>query len=378
MARSRPILFICLQVYPFDTGRRASLASDKATLPRRVTASPRGSTMVGTPPPKPLRYEDLEFAYLELSVKCNLRCHFCDNSMRNLYHDLPAERFRAIVDRLKPGTRLGLHGLGEPTLHRELVDLIGYAKGRGLYVYFNTNHTVTTDAQMRGFVDKELDELRISMSAGSRETFAAYAGRDLFDALVERTSRMVEIRGPSAKPLLRIVFVLTQQSYREFPGVLSIAETAGVDELQVQSFLNWGKARLPDEPPEGCALDADELAEARRTVLDAVAGARRVRVFLPFPRDGMGEASVVPGRCQWPFNATWITADGHVTPCCNLHDPRQIAFGNAFDAPLDQIWLGSRYEAFRARYRANEVAECRACPVHYGLFKTYAYDRRSD
>ena len=323
-----------------------------------------------------MRFDDLEFAYVELSVKCNLRCHFCDNSMRNLYHDLPAERFRAIVDRLKPGTRLGLHGLGEPTLHKELVELIGYAKGRGLYVYFNTNHTVTTDTQMRGYVEKELDELRISMSAGTRESFAAYAGRDLFDALIERTRRMVEIRGARRKPLIRLVFVLTQQSWREFPAVLAIADDVGADELQVQSFLNWGKDRLPDEPPEGCALDEAELEEARCTVVDATMRARRVRVFLPFPRDGAIEPGA-PGRCQWPFNATWITSDGHVTPCCNLHDPRQISFGNAFATPLDQIWLGERYTEFRTRYRANEVAECRACPVHYGRFKTYAYEKQS-
>ena len=34
-----------------------------------------------------------------------------------------------------------------------------------------------------------------------------------------------------------------------------------------------------------------------------------------------------------------------------------------------------RTDAFRARYHANEVAECRRCPVHYGRFKTYAYER---
>jgi len=332
-------------------------------------------TMASTSPPRPLQFDDLAFAYIELSVKCNLRCQFCDNSMRNLYHDLPAERFRAIVDRLKPGTRLGLHGLGEPTLHKELVDLIGYAKGRGLYVYFNSNHTVTTDAQMHGFVENELDELRISMSAGSRASFAAYAGRDLFDALLERVRPMVEIRGDRPKPLLRLVFVLTQQSYREFPSVLAIADDIGVDELQVQSFLNWGKSRLPDEPPEGCALDEGELEQARRTVLEAAAGARRVRVLLPFPTDGSAAGAPEPGRCHWPFNATWITSDGHVTPCCNLHDPRHISFGNAFAAPLDEIWLGERYQAFRDRYRANDVPECRACAVHYGLFKTYAYER---
>lgn len=321
----------------------------------------------------PRRLDDLGFAYVELSVKCNLRCHFCDNGMRNLYRDIPPERFRAVIDQLKPGTRLGLHGLGEPTLHKELVPLIGYAKRRGLYVYFNSNHTVTTDEQMQGFVEQQLDELRISMSAGSRAAFEEYAGRDLFDALVERVRRMVEIRGGRPKPLLRLIFVLTQQSHPEFAAVAALADELGVDELQVQSFLNWGKEQLPDEPEEGCAIDTDELARVRRHVLAVVKGVRRVRVILPFGADDDGDEALVPGRCQWPFNATWITADGHVTPCCNLHDPRQISLGNAFERPLDEIWLGEAYRKFREDYRADRVDACRKCPVHYGRFKTYAY-----
>jgi hypothetical protein len=128
--------------------------------------------------PDPVRFDELGFAYVELTVKCNLRCHFCDNEMRNLYRDMPAARFRAIVDQLRPGTRLGLHGLGEPTLHKELIELVRYAKARGLYVYFNTNHTVTSEEQMQGLVALGLDEMRVSMSAGTAGSFARYAGAD--------------------------------------------------------------------------------------------------------------------------------------------------------------------------------------------------------
>ena len=329
--------------------------------------------------PKGPKIDDLDFVYLELTVKCNLRCHFCDNSMRNLYRDVPVDRFHFIIDQLKPGARLGLHGLGEPTLHKNLVELIGYAKQRGLYVYFNSNHTVTTDDQMRGFVDSGLDELRISMSAGTAASFQAYAGRDLYDKLIERTRRMVEIRGAAKTPLLRAVFVLTTQSYKEFSKVLGFAQEVGLDELQVQTFLNWGKTRLPDEPEGGCALEDEELDRARRAVIEAARGATGIRVILPFPMDPEDPAwhdEGSPGRCQWPFNATWITADGHVTPCCNLHDPRQINFGNAFDQSLEQIWLNEAYQEFRGQYRANSVEWCRGCPVHYGRFKSYTYERK--
>src|SRR5262249_22034443 len=186
----------------------------------------------------------------------------------------------------------------------------------------------------------ELAGLRSWRGPGSGGAFAAYGGRALFEAVVRPPRGMVALRGARPKPRLRLVFVLTQQSWKEFPAVLRLADDSGVDELQVQSFLNWGKQRLPDEPPEGCALEDAELARARSTVLDAVATARRVHVILPFPQDpAAAEPPLEPGRCQWPFNATWVTADGAVTPCCNLHDPRVLSFGNAFEAPLETIWL---------------------------------------
>lgn len=319
-------------------------------------------------------FENLEHVYIELTVKCNLACTFCDNSMRNLYRDIPPERFRSIVDQLKPGTRIGLHGLGEPTLHKQVVDLVAYAKKKGMYVYFNSNHTVTREEQMRGFVDHELDELRISMSAGTKESFLGYAGRDLFDELLQRARRMVEIRGDKPKPLLRAIFVLTAHNYHEFPLVVRNAEQIGFDELQVQALLDWGKED-PDEAGDTVsdAPPRERMQEVRDTVTKAASEATRIRIVLPAFLQNETEESRVSGSCRWPFNAMWITSDGNVTPCCNLHDPRQITLGHAFEKSLEDIWLGPDYRAFRTRYRADKVDACRSCPVHYGQFKTYTY-----
>lgn len=315
--------------------------------------------------------QNLSHVYIELTVKCNLECTFCDNSMRNLYRDMPPERFRAIVDQLEPGTRIGLHGLGEPTLHKHLVELVAYAKQKGMYVYFNSNHTVTREEQMRGFVEHELDELRISMSAGSREGFLDYAGKDLFDDLQMRARRMVEIRGDRRKPLLRAVFVLKEENYGDLPTVVENAESIGFDELHVQALLDWGKDEhgtafgLAD-PPFG-----DRIDDIRAVVADALTRAKEIRVILPPFLQGEAMDMGAAGGCPWPFNAMWITSDGHVTPCCNLHDPRQISLGNAFEDRLMDIWLGPSYREFRDDYRAEKVAACRSCPVHYGQFKTY-------
>ena len=223
---------------------------------------------------------------------------------------------------------------------------------------------------MAGLVDAGLDEMRISMSAGSREGFEAYSAKDLFDALVDRTRRMVAIRGDRTRPILRLIFVLTRASHPELPRVVALADELGVDELQVQTHLDWESAQR-GQPAVAAQADRRGARGAPARCDGGGAGARaRPGVAAPARRAGRGRPE--PGRAL-PHNETWITADGVVTPCCNLHDPRQINFGNAFRDRLEEIWLGPSYTEFRERYRADTVDACRTCPVHYGQFKSYRY-----
>lgn len=311
------------------------------------------------------------FVYLELSVRCNLRCYFCDNSIRNRYADLPWEQAQSLLGQLTPGTYLGLHGLGEPTLYPRLLDILRMAKERGCFVYFNSNHTVTSEEQMRGFVELGLDELRISMSAAHAKRFAEYSGRDLFPDLLERIRRIVELRKGKAKPLLRIVFVLTPENAEEFAEVVGLAEKLGVDEVQLQTTLDWGRG--------GGGLteifEPERLLFLRETLARAQQGAQRVRLLLPHFLCRESELTQLPsgGKCQWLEDAVWITANGSFTPCCNLHDPSVWKLGQYSGQALSEIRESPAYQQFRADYRAQKIASCLSCPVNYGLFKNYTY-----
>ena len=95
----------------------------------------------------------------------NLRCHFCDNGMRNLYRDIPPERFRRSSSSSSPGPARPPR-LGEPTSAQGARRSDRLCQGAGSLRLLQFEYTVTTDDQMRGFVEQELDELRITMSAG--------------------------------------------------------------------------------------------------------------------------------------------------------------------------------------------------------------------
>ncbi len=79
--------------------------------------------------------------YLETTNRCNLRCKGCI-----LYRgswepdrDVSLNELVTITDQLPALERVFLHGIGEPLLNKELIEMIRYLKQRRVYVLFNSN-----------------------------------------------------------------------------------------------------------------------------------------------------------------------------------------------------------------------------------------------
>jgi GT2 family glycosyltransferase len=54
-----------------------------------------------------------------------------------------------------------------------------------------------------------------------------------------------------------------------------------------------------------------------------------------------------------------VLSNGNVVACEVLD---KIPLGNLYEQSIDEIWNGTSYQRFRARYRRGEVPECRTCP----------------
>ncbi len=77
-----------------------------------------------------------------------------------------------------------LHGVGEPMLVKALPRMIRYLKDRGTYVLFNTNGTLLNPKKFQELIDTGLDELRVSLDAADRKSYAAIRGKDFFNRIV--------------------------------------------------------------------------------------------------------------------------------------------------------------------------------------------------
>jgi len=129
-----------------------------------------------------LDYDRPVYGSFKLTHRCNMRCPFC-NVWRDKTPDLPTEDIFKIIDRLARSTVtvLSLEG-GEPTLRKDILDIIKYAHSKSFYLFMTTNGTLLDKLPLKEFA-KYLDFLHISIDEGHNNLY-------LLDELPKYTSQI--------------------------------------------------------------------------------------------------------------------------------------------------------------------------------------------
>ena len=99
------------------------------------------------------------FLQVEPVGQCNLRCQMCPIQFRK--DGPPAfmafDTFTWIIDQFDNLEELHLQGLGEPMMHPQFFDMVGYATRRGVRVTTNTNLTLLNPTRAERCVTSGLD-----------------------------------------------------------------------------------------------------------------------------------------------------------------------------------------------------------------------------
>jgi radical SAM protein with 4Fe4S-binding SPASM domain len=227
---------------------------------------------------------------------------------------------------------------GEPALHRGLVEMVRYAKQKGIpEVQFTTNGTPYTEAKIRDLIDAGLDRVIFSLDGADRATVEGLrVGLD-YDRVVGTIHAFHRLRAARArvKPFIRVQMVRTRENQAEV-GRFIEQWKPWVDDIRINDVTDRGQG---DHMAVG-----DQRPVARR-------------------------------RCPQPWQRMVVSSDGTVVPCC-LDWSKTWVIGDATREPLAAIWRGARMEAMRQVQRdgrLDEVAPCRGC----GETASYVWERVS-
>ena len=319
--------------------------------------------------------------YIEVTNRCNSRCQTCVRTFETLEptRDLELDEFCGLVDQVPELQRVVLHGVGEPLLNRDLPDMIDYLKRRHdqPHVLFNSNAILLTPANQQALIETGLDEFRISTDAAHPELYAHIRGVDAFDVMADNVSSFSQrIQRVGHGPSLSFWFTAMRENLADLPEIVRLAHRLGVGEVHVQRLVFYGQGLAQEAQSLFRALQDDEDAQLRETETLAdglgisfrASGAGSPRKSLTAP----GDRQRPWARCRRPSSLMYITANGHVLPCCfspfTTRDYAGLILGNAFRAPLVEIWNGAAYRNFRAALQSDTPPEsCDRCGVRWSL-----------
>lgn len=272
---------------------------------------------------------------IELASVCNLQCPMCYTISPEFKEKVNAklmdyQLFTKIVDECAAGSvySIRLSFRGESFLHKQIVDCVRYAKGKGIKEVSTLTNGLRLDEEMfREMMEAGIDWITISFD-GLRETYEQIRRPAKYDRAVEKIANYAKIKKEAGrvKPVIKIQSIL--------PAI----------EQDPQAFY-------------------DVFAP----IVDMVS-ANPLIDFMQSKRD---MPKMDNFSCPQIYQRLVVGADGLCMMCANDEEGR-IIVGDAGRQNIHEIWHGAEMARVREIHRrcagVNELSACAEC---YLPLKTY-------
>jgi len=290
---------------------------------------------------------------------------------------MPFAQFMYVLEQVSAATRVVLHGLGEPLLHPELVRMVQELKARDKTVLFNTNGQLLTPELGGALVDAGLDELRVSVDMPEPRLYGTARRGGELDTVYANVEALNQEKAGRGRDTPLVSFWMTEgkQRLEYLPRLVKDAARLNVTEVYLQRLILMDRG----EATEKQAVFDSVTPELRAHLDEAERAAGDLGVSLwgsgdTNPATRNGDATAQPWKeCRRPFEATYVTANGNILPCClspftAASRILECVLGNIFQTPFCDLWNGPAYEEFRTAFLSDNPPVCCAqCGTSWSL-----------
>ena len=291
----------------------------------------------------------------ELTHRCPLQCPYCSNPLELLKanHELDTQTWLDLFSQAADLGVLQVHlSGGEPTLRRDLEQLIAGLSARGVYTNLITAGVGIAEGRIEAFAEAGLDHLQLSFQ-GARPATTERIGnhRGSHEKKLE-TAR----RARAAGLPLTINAPVHRHNIEEVPEFIDLALSLDADRLEIANvqYAGWALANRDALMPDLAAVNrqADIVAAAR----ERLAGIMDIDFVTP------DYFAIYPKPCMggWGRDAFMVAPDGTVLPCHAAQTIPSLRFERFGERRLAEIWTDSpAFNAFRGTAWMQEP--CRSC-----------------
>ncbi len=192
--------------------------------------------------------------------RCNLKCVHCYSQSKDIEYsgELNTKEAKAMLDGLAEyGAPVILFSGGEPLMRKDLMELITYAKDKGLRAVISTNGTLITEEKAEELKQFGLSYVGISLD-GLRETNDKFRGIEgAFDDALQGIRNCMKL---GIKVGLR--FTINKRNAQDIPGIFELIEKEKIPRVCFYHLVYSGRgSRLMEE---------DLSHEETRNVVDLI------------------------------------------------------------------------------------------------------------
>jgi MoaA/NifB/PqqE/SkfB family radical SAM enzyme len=279
---------------------------------------------------------------IDVTNSCNLRCPVCPVTfaMTRPRGLMSFELFRLIIDDFvseddKP--EIFFNFSGEPTLNKQLPEMIAYASKNGHGTFVSTNATRLGPVLAERIIDAGLSRIALCLDGLSKTAQESYRVNSDFDAVKKNIETFLSVkrRLSARNPVTILQTLLTAYSEPQIDDLLKWAKECGFDKVRLKTF----------------SLGSHTSTEMRAAYSHFLPESRALR------RHADARESIL---CSVPRSQTVVFWNGDLGLCCIDYD-QIIQLPNVKKAGFLSAFRSD--EAARARRRgfAKQFKICQSC-----------------
>ncbi len=314
--------------------------------------------------------------HVEPSAVCNSDCQLCPVGLK--YHRLARkgtprymalDDFATIIDKYRRlGVVVRFGGWGEPTMNRELGQMVAHAHRARLHtaVLTNGNFSDKRLARFKDLFSAGLDHAVISLHGVSREAFSTYQpSRELAGVLNVVEDLAAHVRTLGRRDALTLAYAVTSRNEHELELFFKTCQRLNVEPMVIAASLNVG------------SMETEQQRRGRVTTWQSSsvhAGDVRRRYYDGLAAGSGAGAEGHPPCCAHLTAAMSVKVNGDVTICNEAFPGHGETFhsaglicGNLLEpgVSLGSIWNGASFRAGRRLAlrgkRGGAEAPCHRC-----------------
>jgi MoaA/NifB/PqqE/SkfB family radical SAM enzyme len=309
--------------------------------------------------------KSLEVAYpstimIEVTNHCNLRCIVCPretvhgNQMDKGYMNFG--KLKMIVDQAYPYIdSIGLTGLGETFLYKDIVEAVKYIKNKskGVIVSCSINAHIANCVEIASQLVGLIDTIQISMD-GLEDTYNHIRVGGDFNFFKENLYKISMLANNTDTHIMLNV-VLVKENYHQMAAMVDFAAKMKIH------YLNMRPINLSADTKEDVSYNQFFFSDEFKKELNAAKATAKKYNDLEFTCSELKTGGGF-NTCIYPWNYFYITWDGYLPLCCGQPFPKELNFGNVFRDGLMASLNSEAYQEFRKLWYGNKTPElCKNC-----------------